>query len=160
MAQLGFTIAPEDAREPSFEGGFTPVPADWYDAVIKKADIRETKKGGHMINVRYDITGPAYAGRIVFGRININHPTNPKVKEVGMSQLATIAAALKKRITDTDDLINGALRIKVIVSKSEEHGDQNDVTNWGLASSAIPASQSGLVGSTAPKSGNAPPWVK
>jgi hypothetical protein len=160
MAQLGFTIAPEDAKEPSFEGVSTPVPAGWYDAVIKKADILETKAGGHRINVRYDITGPTHAGRVIFGSININHPSNPKVSEIGKEQLATIAAALKKRISDTDDLINGALRIKVKVSKSEQYGEQNDIAGWGISSSAIPASQSGLVGSTAPKSGTNPPWVK
>lgn len=160
MTQLGFTIAPEDAREVSFEGTSTPVPAGWYDAVIKKADVLETKAGGHRINVRYDITGPTHAGRVIFGSININHPSNPQVGEIGKQQLATIAAALRKSISDTDDLVNGALRIKVKVTKSDQYGESNDVAGWGLATSTMPASQSGLIGSSAPKSGNAPPWIR
>jgi len=157
MAQLGFTIAPEDAREPSFEGVSTPVPAGWYDAIIKKADILETKAGGHRINVRYDITGPTHAGRVIFGSININHPSNPKVSEIGKEQLALIAAAIGKRVSDTDDLINGELRIKVRVTKSEQYGDGNDVATWGRSSSSLPSTASAP---SAPKSGSTPPWIR
>lgn len=155
MAQLGFTIAPEDAREPSFEGVSTPVPAGWYDAVIKKADILVTKAGGHRINIRYDITGPTHNGRVIFSSININHP-NPQVGEIGKQQLALIAAAIGKRVSDTDDLINGELRIKVRVTKSEQYGDSNDVATWGRSSSSLPFASE----PSAPKSGSTPPWMK
>lgn len=151
MAQLGFFV------DPSFEGASTPVPAGWYDAVIKNAEIKETKAGGHLINVRYDITGPTHAGRVVFGRINIHHPTNLQVGEIGKEQLAQIAAAINKRIADTDDLIGGELRIKVKVVKSDQYGDSNDVNAYSKSLSAIP---SGPVSAPAAKSGSTPPWVK
>ena len=158
MTQLGFFVDPSDAVERSFDGPSTPVPAGWYDAVIKKADILPTKAGGHRINVRYDITGPTNAGRVIFGSININHPTNPQVGEIGKQQLALIAAALNKRISDTDELIGGELRINVKITKSEQYGDGNDVSMWGRSASAMPSSASSP--SAAPKSGNTPPWVK
>lgn len=158
MAQLGFFVNPEDATEISYDNANSVVPAGWYDAEIKKAEILETKAGGHRINVRYDITGPTHAGRVVFGSININHPTNPKVGEIGKEQLALIAAALQKRISDTDDIVGGQLRIKVKINKSEQYGESNDIATWGRASSAMPSAPSSAT--SAPKSGSTPPWVK
>jgi Protein of unknown function (DUF669) len=158
MTQLGFFVSPEDAVERTFDDSVsTPVPAGWYDAEIKKADVLPTKNGGHRINIRYDITGPTHSGRVVFGSINIAHATNPQVAEIGRQQLALVAAALNKRISDTDELLGGALRIKVKVTKSEQYGESNDVVTWGRASSALPQAS---LGSAAPKSGNTPPWVK
>lgn len=160
MTQLGFFVDPSDAVERSFDGPSTPVPAGWYDAVIKKADILSTKAGGHRINVRYDITGPTNAGRVVFSSINLDHPENPLVAEIGKQHLALVAAALNKRISDTDEMIGGELRIHVKISKSKspEYADSNTVDMWGRSASALPSAASAP--SSAPKSGNTPPWVK
>jgi hypothetical protein len=151
MANLGFSVSPEDAVEHTYDD--SPVPAGWYDAVIKKAEILPTKNGGHRINIRYDITGPTLAGRVVFGSVNIAHPTSPKVAEIGREQIALIAAALNKRISDSDELVGGVLRIKVKITKSEQYGESNDVASWGRPSSALPQAP---LGSAAPKSGNNP----
>ena len=158
MAQLGFFVSPEDVVERNFDDSTnTPVPAGWYEAEIKNAEIKETKAGGHRINVRYDITGPTHAGRVVFGSINIHHQSNPQVEEIGKQQLALIAGALGKRIGDTDDLIGGQLRIKVRVNKSDQYGDSNDVHGWSKSSSALP---SGAPQSAPAASGSTPPWLK
>ena len=156
MAQLGFFVDPADevsAREVEYDD--TPIPADWYDAEIKAADILPTKGGdGHRINVQYRVLGPAYTGRIVFGSINIDNP-NPVAVEIGKEQLVHIARAIGKKFNDTDDMVGHAVRIKVKVKKSTGFKDSNEVVGWQtpLGMTAQPSS--------APKvSGATPPWIK
>lgn len=128
------------------------LPAGLYDANIASAELKDTRSGGKYINVRYDITGPTHIGRVVFGMINISNP-NPKAEEIGRQQLAQLIQAIGlDKISDTDQLIGGNLKINLKVESTEQYGEQNRVTGYRVAtnkptSSAAPAT-------------NTPPWAK
>ena len=141
---------------PPATGDYSPIPEGVYPAVIKDATIQNTKAGtGQYIKVRFDVMGEHHAGRVVFTNLNIRNP-NPKAEEIGRAQLGELARALGlATVTDTDQLIGGQCQIKVVVRKSEQYGDSNEVKGYrALAGSKPPAPTVTVSG------GSAPPWAK
>lgn len=141
-------------------GNFEPLPAGWYTASITDAELKDTKAGtGQYIKVRYDITGPTHEGRVVFGNINIRNP-NQVAERIGQEQLANLMRAIGlKKVSDTDQLIGGTLKIKLAVRKSEEYGDSNDVKAFSaVAEGAAPMPKTQQ--SAQPKSASKAPWAK
>ena len=141
----------------SERGEFSPLPDGWYDVRIDSAEVKQTKSGtGSYIKVRYNVTGPSHAGRVIFGNLNIQN-ANPKAEEIGRQQLGELMRAIGlASLSDTDQLAGGVLSIKLATRKSEEYGDSNDVKGYRPASGAVPAAKA----PSAPVSRSAPPWAK
>jgi Protein of unknown function (DUF669) len=148
---------------------FSPIPAGWYTASISSAELKQTKAGnGEYIAIKYDITGPTYQGRVIYGNLNIKNP-NPKAEEIGRQQLGELMRAIGlAKVTDTDQLIGGNLSVKVVIkkskvtdadqlicSKSDENLDYNDIIGFKSLSGALPTTADGA----APKKSTAP-WAK
>jgi len=141
-----FTLDSVPAQTNSYEA----LPAGMYEATIANAEIKDSKSGGKYINVRYDITGPSHAGRVVFGMITINN-ANPKAEEVGRQQLGSLIQAIGlDKLADTDQLIGGQLIIKLTVENSEQYGEQNRVQGFRAANKASKPSAATT---------NTPPWA-
>ena len=138
---------------------FDVVPAGWYDAAIGNAELKKTKTGtGEYIAVRFDITGPTHQGRVVFCNLNIRNPS-PEAESIGRTQFGDILRSIGLAAADdTDQLIGGKLQIKVTISKSDEHGDRNDVRGFKALSGAMPSMPT--AGATAAPAKAAPPWAK
>lgn len=136
MAKLGIEFVPADLPE---GGAFDPVPAGWYNATITEADLKTTKAGdGHYIALRFDITGPAYQGRVIWGNLNIHNP-NATAEEIGRRDLGYIARAIGlEKISDTDQLVGGNLQIKLTIKKDEQYGDKNEVRGYKAIDGAAP----------------------
>jgi hypothetical protein len=135
------------------------LPPGWYNATIASAEVAKTKAGsGEYIKLRYDITGPTHQGRAVFGNLNIRNPS-AEAERIGRQQLGELMRAIGlARVTDTDQLVGGALSIKVAVRKSDQYGDQNDVRGFkaiGGASAPVPTAAPAPAATKA-----APPWAK
>lgn len=141
-------------------GDFTPLPDGWYTAFIAKAELCTTKAGtGQYIKLRYDITGPTHQGRVVFGNLNIRNP-NPKAEEIGRQQLGDIMRAIGlAKVADTDQLVGGAIQIKLVTRHQEGYEPSNDVKGFKSVeggsmpkpAAAAPAAASAAV---------TPPWGK
>ena len=141
-----FTLDSVPAQTTSYDA----IPAGLYEATIANAEIKDSKSGGKYINVRYDITGPSHAGRVVFGMITISN-ANPKAEEVGRQQLGSLISAIGlDKLSDTDQLIGGQLIIKLTVEESEKYGAQNRVQGFRPAAK----------GSKPAATTNTPPWAK
>lgn len=126
MANLGETF---DVNEmPQGKGDFEPIPAGWYTAIITSAEIKDTRAGtGKYIAIRFDVTGPEYAGRVVFGNVTLRNP-NSTAEEIGRQQLGDIMRALGLvRLSDTDEMIGHELSIKLKRTESEQYGPGNEV---------------------------------
>jgi len=139
MANLDETFT-VDSLPRSTKGNYEVLPAGWYTAYIKSAEIKTTKTGtGKYIAVRYDITGPTHAGRMIFGNLNINNP-NPKAEEIARQQLGELMRAIGlSSVQDTDQLIGGSLSIKLGVRESEQYSSSNDVKSFkSTTSSSMP----------------------
>jgi hypothetical protein len=159
MANLGKSFLAEDL--PS-GGSYDCLPAGWYTATIHSAELKTTKAGtGQYIAVRYDITGPSHEGRVVYGNINTEN-ANPKAEEIGRQQLRSIMEALGiARLTDTDQLIGGNLKVKLKIKSDPQYGDKNEVSGFGSAGASPPkAMASAPAPAPAAKSSSAPPWAR
>lgn len=142
-----------DALPTGNTGSYDPLPAGFYNATIANAELKTAKSGGQYLNVRYDITGPSHAGRVVFGMVNLTNP-NQRAEEIGRQQLGELMRAIGlDTLKDSDQLIGGRLKIKLTVEESEQYGMQNRVGGYRADDSA-PATAS-----TA-KATNVPPWKK
>ena len=163
MALLDFEFNVDSL--PVSESSYDPIPAGWYTANIKNAEIRQTKNGtGQYIAVRYDIEGPSHSGRVIFGNINIKN-ANPKAEEIGRQQLGEVMRAIGLSVVrDTDQLIGGTLQIKVDISHQDGYEPRNEVRGY----KAITGGTAPRVGGSAPTVGSdsgvakgaTPPWAK
>jgi hypothetical protein len=139
------------------------LPEGWYSARISQSDLCMTKSGtGQYIKLRYDITGPKQAGRVVFGNLNIRNQ-NVTAEEIGLRDMNAIMQAIGLRsIKDNDQLIGGELQIKVAIKKDEQWGDKNEVRGYkAIEGSSKPAPFATTApAQTAPAAqSSAPPWM-
>lgn len=162
MAFLGQEYKVGDV-EPSSD--FDPVPAGWYTATVANAELKDTKAGtGKYISVRFDITGPAHQGRVVFTNLNLVNP-NPKAEEIGRQQLDQLMRATGLGVVqDTDQLIGGTCQVKVTVKRDEQYGDGNEIKAYKAIEGGAPpqpAAASAPAPAPAPATDGAnPPWAK
>lgn len=127
MGFLGQTFEQKDMPK---NAGFDPIPAGWYRVAIAAAELKESKSGGKYINIRCDVTGPSYEGRVVFGMITVQN-SNQKAEEIGRAQLSELMGAVGvPRLSDTDQLIGKHCEIKVTIKKDEQYGDKNEIRAW------------------------------
>jgi len=160
MAQLPQSFSA--AELPQSDRSYDPIPAGWYEAEIKGAELRTTNAGtGQYIAVRYDVTGPTHAGRVIYGNLNVSNP-NPKAEEIGRQQLGELMRSIGLGVVqDTDQLVGGRLSIKVSIQRSEKYGDSNDVKGFkALAGGAAPAPSAPAPQPAAAPAGSAPPWAQ
>lgn len=163
MALLDFEFNVDSL--PVSESSYEPIPAGWYTASIKNAEIRQTKNGtGQYIAVRYDIQGPSHSGRVIFGNINIKN-ANPKAEEIGRQQLGEVMRAIGLSVVrDTDQLIGGTLQIKVDISHQDGYEPRNEVRGYkavsGGSAPGIGESASTGAGNSGVVKGATPPWAK
>lgn len=155
MAQIDKDVLDRKIPEKS---SFEPLDAGWYEARIHTASLGDTKAGGRIIKIRYDILGPTGQGRVVFGIITLRN-ANPEAVEVGDRQRADLVAATGLgSMTDTDQLVGCTLQIKLAVRRSEEYGDSNDVKGFRPVAGGIPKMGSIGVAPVAPAT--KAPWAK
>lgn len=153
MAFLGQTF---QVKEIASENNFELLPAGWYTAKVTAAEIKTTKAGnGTYLAVRYDITGPSYQGRVVFGNINLTNP-NQKAEQIGLQQLGNIARAVGLEvISDSDQLIGHDLQIKLSIKKDDKYDDSNEIKGFKAIDGVTAAEEPKIGGKTA-----TPPWGK
>jgi hypothetical protein len=117
---------------------YQPLPEGTYTAEITDAQVKESKSGGHYLNVRYDIIAPSHQGRVVYGMITIN-ANNPKAVEIGEQQMNRLRLACGiGSLTDTNQLIGKKVQIKLKIEKSDEYGDQNRISSWKAVDGSMP----------------------
>lgn len=167
MAFLEHAINLEDLPESTGDGEFKPLPAGWYSATINTAKLEPTKDGtGQKISVRFDITGPTHQGRVVYSNLNIKNKSE-KAEEIGRAQLGSIMRAIGlTQVSNTDQLVNGSLQIKLDIKTDEQYGTRNEVKGYKAAGDAMvyfgkPVEVNPDDTATIKKmTGSAPPWAK
>jgi hypothetical protein len=109
---------------------FEPLPAAWYSAEIVSAEGKANRSGdGKYLDIRYRVVSGPFSGRMVFGSVTTRN-RNSTAMEIGREQIATIAEAIGVRFTDSDELIGRIVDIKLVITKSEQYGDKNEVRGW------------------------------
>lgn len=142
---------------------YSSLPEGDYAVTIKTAEVKQTKaQNGSYLRLRLDVTGPTHAGRVLYANVTLQNP-NEKAEEIGRRQMGDIMRALRiSTFSDTDQLIGGNLRVKVVATKSDQYGEGNEVKSFkSLEGSAPPAPVAAATASAAPvqTSKSAPPWA-
>lgn len=82
-----------DKVEPN-SGGFDPIPAGEYRAVIMSSQEKPTRKDGKQLSVQFQIDGGKYNNRKVFYNINLVCKSSAKAEEIGHGQLSALLRAV------------------------------------------------------------------
>ncbi|MBO9484142.1 DUF669 domain-containing protein [Salinisphaera sp. G21_0] len=160
MAQLGFNAGDYDPTDE-----FEPLPPGEYLAMITEASLDNTKSGGRMVKLTYTIMEGQYESRKLWSQHNIEN-RSPRAEEIGRKELSRIAHAIgQPMISDTDQLLNQVVRIRVVVKNDPGYGPKNEVKKWinvgGQPMQSAPAPQQQTPAQQAPHPATqyaAPPW--
>ena len=161
MAILNFNA---NEVEPSKE--FEPIPAGKYVAVITDSEMKETRAGtGHYLQLEFEITDGEFAGRKLWSRLNLENQ-NAEAVRLARADLSAICRSVNVLTpTDSADLHNLPLVIKVHCRKDRNTGEiTNDIRGYEPKANYTPeqktapaaASQSGSQSARVP---GKPPWM-
>lgn len=183
MAFLGQTIEVNTLPEST---SYELLPVGWYAVTIVDAELKDTKDGtGQYISLRYSVSGPTHQGRTVYGNINIKNKSI-KAEEIGRADLGSLMRAIGlPRVSDTDELLNGQLQIKVGISEArtdpstgKTYEARNEVKGYKALAGGMPPvaaptfppvaaaptfpplPQTQAAAPAAPQASASPPWAK
>jgi len=127
MATLNF-----NANEVEPSKAFDPIPAGKYIAVITDSEMKETRAGtGRYLQLEFEITDGEYAGRKLWSRLNIENQ-NAEAVRMARADLSAICRAVNVLTpSDSIDLHNLPLVIKVHCRKDKNTGEiTNDIRGY------------------------------
>ena len=156
MAILNF-----DANNVDPSGGFDPIPAGKYLAVIVDSETKTTKSGtGEYLQLEFEVIEGDYKGRKLWARLNIKNPNADAVR-MAQADLSAICRAVNVMTPrDSVELHNLPLTITVRCKKNQDDEMTNEIRGYGpreantgavAANPTIPAPQG---------ASDAPPWAR
>ena len=155
MAQIGHF----DATQVAPREDFSPIPSGEYVAQITDSELKPTSKGGHRLELAFEITEGDRKGRKVWANLNLDNP-NPKAVEIAQRELSAICHAIGKlQVNDSQELHYKPMTIRVGIEQSPGYNDKNVIKAYKAATGGqgnAPASSSPT---NAPSSGAAP-WQR
>lgn len=107
---------------------FSVLPADEYDMCIVASTMKPTSKGdGKYLELELQVLSGEFQNFRVWDRLNLVNPS-AKATEIAKGTLSAICRAVGVLTpSDSSELHNKPLRVKVTVRKSEEYGEQNEI---------------------------------
>ena len=140
-----------DANTVDPSRGYEPLPAGEYDACVVNSQVKSTKSGnGKYLELELQVINGQFQNRRLFDRLNLWNPSDQAVR-IAKGTLSSICHAVGVLTpNDSSDLHNKPLRVKVVVKKSDEYGDGNEVKAY-KPRNAAPAQQQ-------TRTGNGSPW--
>jgi len=150
-----------------------PLPAGWYPVIIEETEVRETSDSaqrnagdGYYMKVKYQVVDGQHKGRKVFGNINLRNKSQ-QAEEIGMRELSAIGRAVGvMNISDSSQIKDKVLQIKLTVKTSEQYGPQNEVKGYKSVEGLSPVAPAGTAQATAAPAAaaapakNTPPWKR
>ena len=127
MAILNF-----NANEVEPSKAFDPIPAGKYVAVITDSEMKDTRAGtGRYLQLEFEITDGEFAGRKLWSRLNIENQ-NAEAVRLARADLSAICRAVNVLTpSDSIDLHNLPLVIKVHCRKDKNTGEiTNDIRGY------------------------------
>lgn len=152
LSELGGFNA--DEVEPN--KGFDPLPAGDYTAVIEESEYKPNAGGtGKYLKLQFQVVEGPYSKRKLFANLNIVHQ-NEQAQQIARGDFSAICRAVGvPKPTDSSELHNKSLVLKVGLDKRKDTGELANVIRGYK-----PAGENAAVKTQAQASGNAPPWKK
>jgi hypothetical protein len=141
MARYSFNAANVAPQE-----SIAPIPAGVYLAHITDSDVAQTKSGGEMIKLTFQVLQGPFANRKVFANINTRNP-NADAERIGQSQLSALCHAVGViNLQDTAQLHQRPVMIRVTIRKDDtgQYGDRNEVRGYEAAQGVAMPAQAGF----------------
>ena len=159
MSSLNQTFIADELPQPTSD--FSPLPDGFYNVVVTKAEVKNTKDGtGQYIAVRYDVTGPTHQGRVVFGNLNIKNKSSV-AEDIGRQQLGSLMRSIGlDRVDDTDQLIGGNLSIKLATRTQEGYEPTNEIKAFKAIEGALPSFANSVKQLEQTPAKSSAPWAK
>ena len=155
MASLDFNAANVEQEQE-----FTLIPAGEYTAAIDSSEMKSTVSGtGQYLSLKVQIIDGVHKGRTLFDNLNLVNPSE-KAVQISQARLSSICHAIDTlNISDSSELHNQPLKIKVGIEKRKDTGeDSNRIKKYSSLNASDPKSFT-----EKPESGSAPakqPWMK
>lgn len=108
-----------------------PVPKGTYLVQVEKSELEDTKKGGQMIKVQFNIVGEQQNGRKLFEQYNIVND-NPEAVKIGLGKIKSLiqaSGANVARFTSPDQLIGLECLVNV-KTYEDDYGEKNAITTY------------------------------
>lgn len=143
---------------------FDPIPAGKYIAVITDSEMKETRAGtGRYLQLEFEITDGEYAGRKLWARLNIENQ-NAEAVRMARADLSAICRAVNVLTpSDSIDLHNLPLVIKVHCRKDKNTGEiTNDIRGYESKANYKPEPKqapAAPVSSQGVRVPSKPPWM-
>ena len=165
MAKFGFDVSEVDASASVGGGSREPIEPGDYTLKALEAEEKETKSGGTMIKVKFEVVGGMHAGHWIWQNFNITNKSE-KAQAIGRQQLVAWATACgKPNADDTDKLIDKPFKAAVGISKGTGgYADSNEVKAFLFeedekpAAAAKPAAKATPAPAVKPAGKTANPW--
>lgn len=107
--------------------GFDVLPAGEYDVVITNSEVKPTSTGGKMLKLQLQVMNGQYQNRLLFDNLNLWN-NSQKAVQIARGTLSAICRAVNILTPqDSSELHGKPLRVKVVIEKSDEYGEQNRV---------------------------------
>ena len=121
LAPLGF--APENIED--MGDGFKVIPPGTYNVVAVESDVKDTKTGGKMLELKYQIMDGANVGDTLLDRLNIVN-SSETAQKIGLSQLKNICDAIGHtgQLKDSNQLHGKPFAVKVVVEEFESNKEK------------------------------------
>jgi hypothetical protein len=151
------SITAFDATKVAPAEAFDLIPIGDYVAMITASENKATKSGGEMLKLTVTIIEGQYKDRKVWAQLNLIN-ANPKAVEIAQRELSSICHATNVlTLTDSAQLHNRPLVVKLGQERSEEWGDKNTVKGWKPLVKTAPLAPPTFEPSSSPSS-PAPAW--
>jgi len=131
------------------------LPEGNYLAIITASENKTNAAGnGHFLQLRFVIAEGQYTGCGLYARLNMDNP-NPLAVQIARSELSAICRAVGvMRPTDSADLHNLPLTIKVVCKRRQDNGEMaNEIKAFAPKTAATAAPE-------AADHTNAAPWQR
>lgn len=128
MAQINLNLSGFNPYGDTYE----LLPPGEYPVRITQGDLKHAKNGsGQYLNLRYDVIDGPSKGRILFDTLSL-WSQNATAREIAARRLKSIGMAIKVAnpdfISDTDELLDGEMIVRVAIRKDDtgQYGDKNE----------------------------------
>ena len=135
-----------DANQVDPSSPLDPIPSGKFLAAIVESEMKPTKSGdGAYLELMFEVLDGEYKGRKVWANLNLKNPSQTAVK-IARAELSAICRAVGVMTpSDSTDLHNLPLVIKVKCKKRKDTGEiTNEVKGFekkGAIAASTPAAQ-------------------
>jgi len=122
------------------------VPAGDYTAIIENSEMKKTKSGtGEYLSLTWQIVDGNFKGRLLFENLNLVNPNTTAVEIAKRSLNSIMVAAGIDSLTDSSQLHNKPMTIKVAVKgvATDQYGQSNVIKKHSALSGSAPAPSQG-----------------